>query len=101
MRKIILIFVTIVLPCLLCARNDDKSTDMLLREIDGIIRNRQTYGAEKEARISDLKKLLSEATSDEQRYGFCGRLFDEYRAYNLDSSYVYTPIRDKIAISCM
>ena len=49
MRKIILIFVTIVLPCLLCARNDDKSTDMLLREIDGIIRNRQTYGAEKEA----------------------------------------------------
>ena len=70
MRKIILIFVTIVLPCLLCARNDDKSTDMLLREIDGIIRNRQTYGAEKEARISDLKKLLSEATSDEQRYGF-------------------------------
>lgn len=59
MRKIILIFVTIVLPCLLCARNDDKSTDMLLREIDGIIRNRQTYGAEKEARISDLKKLLS------------------------------------------
>ena len=58
MRKIILIFVTIVLPCLLCARNDDKSTDMLLREIDGIIKNRQTYGAEKEARISDLKKLL-------------------------------------------
>ena len=67
MRKIILIFVTIVLPCLLCARNDDKSTDMLLREIDGIIRNRRrTYArAEKEARISDLKKLLSEATSDE------------------------------------
>lgn len=70
MRKIILIFVTIVLPCLLCARNDDKSTDMLLREIDGIIRNRQTYGAEKEARISDLKKLLSEATSDEQVMDF-------------------------------
>ena len=56
MRKIILIFVTIVLPCLLCARNDDKSTDMLLREIDGINRNRQTYGAEKQARIYDFKK---------------------------------------------
>lgn len=70
MRKIVLIFVTVVLPCLLCARNDDKSTDALLRQIDGIIKNRQTYGAEKEARIADLKKLLSEATSDEQRYGF-------------------------------
>ena len=79
MRKIVLIFVTVVLPCLLCARNDDKSTDALLRQIDGIIKNRQTYGAEKEARVADLKKLLSEATSDEQRYGFCGRLFDEYR----------------------
>ena len=53
MRKIVLIFVTVVLPCLLCARNDDKSTDALLRQIDGIIKNRQTYGAEKEARIAD------------------------------------------------
>lgn len=74
MRKIILIFVTIVLPCLLCARNDDKSTDMLLREIDGIIRNRQTYGAEKEARISDLKKLLSEATSGGEEGGHVRRM---------------------------
>ena len=85
MKKVILIFVTIVLSGLLYAK-DNKSTDALLREIDGIIKNRQTYGAEKEARIADLKKLLAEATSDEQRYGFCGRLFDEYRAYNLDSS---------------
>ena len=96
MRKIVLIFVTVVLPCLLCARND-KSTDALLRQIDGIIKNRQTYGAEKEARIADLKKLLSEATSDEQRYGFCGRLFDEYRAYNLDSSYVYAQRKQNLA----
>ena len=76
---------TIVLSGLLYAK-DNKSTDALLREIDGIIKKRQTYGAEKEARIADLKKLLVEAASDEQRYGFCGRLFDEYRAYNLDSS---------------
>lgn len=69
MKKVILIFVTIVLSGLLYAK-DNKSTDALLREIDGIIKNRQTYGAEKEARIADLKKLLTEATSDEQRYGF-------------------------------
>ena len=69
----------------------------MLRQIDGIIKNRQTYGAEKEARIADLKKLLSEATSDEQRYGFCGRLFDEYRAYNLDSSYVYAQRKQNLA----
>ena len=55
MKKVILIFVTIVLSGLLYAK-DNKSTDALLREIDGIIKNRQTYGAEKEARIADLKK---------------------------------------------
>ena len=96
MKKVILIFVTIVLSGLLYAK-DNKSTDALLREIDGIIKNRQTYGAEKEARIADLKKLLEEATSDEQRYGFCGRLFDEYRAYNLDSSFVYAQRKEELA----
>ena len=96
MKKVILIFVTIVLSGLLYAK-DNKSTNALLREIDGIIKNRQTYGAEKEARIADLKKLLVEAASDEQRYGFCGRLFDEYRAYNLDSSFVYAQRKEELA----
>ena len=96
MKKVILIFVTIVLSGLLYAK-DNKSTDALLREIDGIIKNRQTYGAEKEARIADLKKLLVEAASDEQRYGFCGRLFDEYRAYNLDSPFVYAQRKEELA----
>ena len=96
MKKVILIFVTIVLSGLLYAK-DNKSTDALLREIDGIIKKRQTYGAEKEARIADLKKLLVEAASDEQRYGFCGRLFDEYRAYNLDSSFVYAQRKEELA----
>lgn len=96
MKKVILIFVTIVLSGLLYAK-ENKSTDALLREIDGIIKNRQTYGAEKEARIADLKKLLVEAASDEQRYGFCGRLFDEYRAYNLDSSFVYAQRKEELA----
>ncbi|MCS2585019.1 DUF6377 domain-containing protein [Bacteroides sp. BFG-551] len=96
MKKVILIFVTIVLYGLLYAK-DNKSTDALLREIDGIIKNRRTYGAEKEARIADLKKLLVEAASDEQRYGFCGRLFDEYRAYNLDSSFVYAQRKEELA----
>ena len=62
MKKVILIFVTIVLSGLLYAK-DNKSTDALLREIDGIIKNRQTYGAEKEARIADLKKFFADVFS--------------------------------------
>ena len=41
--------------------------------------------------------MLVEAASDEQRYGFCGRLFDEYRAYNLDSSFVYAQRKEELA----
>ena len=96
MKKVILILLAIAFPGLLCAKNN-KSTDALLREIDGLIKNRRTYGVEKEARIADLKRLLAEATSDEQRYGFCGRLFDEYRAYNLDSSFVYAQRKEELA----
>ena len=40
---------------------------------------------------------MAEAASDEQRYGFCGRLFDEYRAYNLDSSFVYAQRKEELA----
>lgn len=97
MKKIILILITLILPGVLCAK-ENKSTDALLREIDGIIKNRQSYGIEKENRITDLKKLLAGATSDEQRYGFCGRLFDEYRSYNLDSSYVYAQRKQELAL---
>ena len=32
-----------------------------------------------------------------KRYGFCGRLFDEYRAYNLDSSFVYAQRKEELA----
>ena len=96
MKKVILILLAIAFPGLLCAK-DNKSTDALLREIDGLIKNRRTYGVEKETRIADLKRLLAEATSDEQRYGFCGRLFDEYRAYNLDSSFVYAQRKEELA----
>ncbi|EKJ90797.1 protein of unknown function (DUF6377) [Bacteroides finegoldii] len=96
MKKVILILLAIVFPGLLCAK-DNKSTDALLREIDGLVKNRRTYGVEKETRITDLKRLLVEAASDEQRYGFCGRLFDEYRAYNLDSSFVYAQRKEELA----
>ena len=96
MKKVILILLAIAFPGLLCAK-DNKSTDALLREIDGLVKNRRTYGVEKETRITDLKRLLAEAASDEQRYGFCGRLFDEYRAYNLDSTFVYAQRKEELA----
>ena len=54
MKKVILILLAIAFPGLLCAK-DNKSTDALLREIDGLVKNRRTYGVEKETRIADLR----------------------------------------------
>lgn len=61
-------------------------TDSLLLQLDHTIKERQSYGKEKEARIESLKELLRHTTSDEQRYGIYDRLFSEYHSYNTDSS---------------
>lgn len=60
--------------------------DSLLLQLDHTIKERQSYGKEKEARIESLKELLRHTTSDEQRYGIYDRLFSEYHSYNTDSS---------------
>lgn len=96
MSKAVFLFLLFLCPATLLPAQS--STDQLLRQLDQTIRNRQRYGDEKEARIADLKKLLGQATSDEQRYGFCGKLFDEYRAYNADSSYVYAQRKQELAL---
>ena len=97
MKKILILILAAFLPSLLPVQIGKKDTHALLRELDRIIENRQVYGDAKEARIAELRKLLSSASSDEQRYGFCGKLFDEYRAYNMDSSYVYAKRKLELA----
>lgn len=94
MKRNLLFFLLFFFPFLLFAGGD---TDKLLNELDAVIKNRHEYGEKKEAHIAELKKLLASTTSDEQRYGFCGRLFDEYRAYNMDSSHVYAKRKLELA----
>lgn len=94
MNKNIAFFLLAFFPLLAFAGTD---TDKLLHELDAVIKNRSVYGEKKEAHISGLKKLLAGSSSDEQRYGFCGKLFDEYRAYNTDSSYVYAKRKQELA----
>lgn len=97
MKKIILVFLAIFFSGMLQATGGE-SIHALLNELDGIIKNRQSYGAIKEARVGELKKQLRQSVSDEQRYNFCSTLFDEYRSYNADSSYVYARQKQALAV---
>lgn len=94
MKRDLIFSLLLFFPFLLFAGDN---TDRLLNELDAVIKNRHEYGEKKEAHIAELKKLLASTTSDEQRYGFCGRLFDEYRAYNMDSSHVYAKRKLELA----
>ncbi len=96
MKTTLFLLLASLFPLLLHGQ-EGKDTAPLLRQLDQIIKDRQSYGRTKDARITELKKLLSQATSDEQRYGFCGKLFDEYRAYDMDSSYVYARRKQELA----
>lgn len=72
-------------------------SDSLLRVLDRTIKERVVYAEKKDSRISELNKLLRRSTQDEQRYIICSELFDEFRAYNTDSSLYYATEKLRLA----
>lgn len=68
-----------------------------LETLDSIISNKGVYTAEKMRRIDDLKRMLSLTTGDRQRYELYSKIFDEYRAFSMDSSYLYARRKQALA----
>ena len=65
-----------------------------LKSLDQVISNKEMIEGQKENRIMRLRTGISEAASDEERYGVYNDLFNEYFQYNIDStiSYAYRKI---------
>ena len=65
-----------------------------LKSLDQVISNKEMIEGQKENRILRLRAGISEAASDEERYGIYNDLFNEYFQYNIDStiSYAYRKI---------
>lgn len=59
----------------------------LLYVLDRTIEQRDEYKAQKELSITNLKKQLSGAVVDKQRYSISRRLFNTYINYQTDSAY--------------
>lgn len=91
-------FITIILSAIsICgasakssaALNSSLSTQQLLDSLDSSLGKSAAYTAEKERRISSLRRRLSQTANPEQRFWICRNLVDEYSSYNSDSALHY------------
>lgn len=75
----------------------EESVDELLNRLDATIAEKAKYAQIKERKINDYKRLAATTTDIRQRYGYYGRLFDEYRSYRTDSAMRYASLKMAIA----
>lgn len=79
------------------ALNSGLTIRELLDSLDSSLGKSAGYAAEKERRISSLRRRLSQPASPEQRFWICRNLVDEYSSYNSDSALHYIDISTAIA----
>lgn len=79
------------------ALNSGLTTRELLDSLDSSLGKSAGYAAEKERRISSLRRRLSQTVNPEQRFWICRNLVDEYSSYNSDSALHYIDISTAIA----
>ena len=67
--------------------------EVLLRELDQCIKERNSYHAPREHQADSLHALINDSLSHYERFELYGRLVETYRSYNLDSQLYYTEQR--------
>lgn len=68
------------------------STDSLLRELEGTLKNKEQYFLQKDKRIEELTKQFIKVHNKNNyvlEYNLCLKLFDEYESFQYDSAYSY------------
>ncbi|WP_294962228.1 DUF6377 domain-containing protein [uncultured Flavobacterium sp.] len=74
-----------------------ESTDVILKELNEAIKNKQHYVKIKEERILNFKKIKSDNLTKEQEYNYNKTLYFEYQKLNSDSAIQYVKKNIKIA----
>ena len=84
------------------AKIQNPEIDNLLKPLDAEIAKRDYYQNQKQNTIDSLKNLLSECTTQTQKYEYLKQLSDEYGSFVYDSAWIYTrkmyQMADSIAI---
>ncbi|MDQ1165327.1 DUF6377 domain-containing protein [Flavobacterium sp. SORGH_AS_0622] len=74
-----------------------ESTDVILKELNNAIKNKQQYVKLKEERILNFKKIKSDNLTPEQEYNYNKTLYFEYQKLNSDSAIRYVKKNLRIA----
>ena len=82
-----------------CTRRvpDELPTQAALEELDATLGRKATYEQEKEQQLQNIRNLLGQTSSDENRYLILDRLYQEYYNYNNDSAFHYAHIKRQFA----
>jgi len=87
MRKYLFLLLLFI-PCIAFATS---KTDSLFDQLNRELNNKSIYDHQKEADIQKLKRSLKTVPANnlQAQFSICTRLYDEYKAYQYDSAYVY------------
>lgn len=83
LRIIFLILYVLLSPAI---HADRHVLDSLMRRLDNVIDNKQSYMNQKEGRIDKLKYELRSTMSAERRFELLGTMLDEYRSYDVNAA---------------
>lgn len=86
MRRVFTLVVCVLFPIFLFAGKD---IDSLLRVLDKIIENSNTFSNNRESKLTELRENYKNVTSSQKHYSVSARLYNEYRSYKYDSAYTY------------
>jgi hypothetical protein len=86
MNKFSALLILLIFPILLFGQTN---TDSLLHDLDQTVTDYQLYLNRKETTINKLKGLLKYTSADLQKNEVYAKLYNEYKAYQLDSALVY------------
>lgn len=70
----------------------DMNNAELLKELDRILTNKESFENKKKAKLEHLKNELESATDNEQRYWTARNLYNEYKTYDSDSALYYVDL---------
>lgn len=72
------------------------SARIVLKELDGVIQQKDKYALSKEAELDELRTRLKYARNDRQRYELCDKLFSSYLHYQADSALAYVERKQEL-----
>lgn len=98
MKFRVLLYLLVILACLSCSSENER-TELVLKELDETIGNRQIYEDGKQFRIARLKETLAKTKAPDNRIELYFALFDEYKNYQYDSAFVYAKLLEDCAFA--